>query len=156
MRPGGRNADDCFFEVAVDRSEIDSEVTWGLVVNCTAEGSGGVRFFVWNWGAVNNSNADGIAFGDSNGPFSSLGTVTRIAANPAGWTSAGTHKVGVYHARDCAYGVFDGVRVFKIQNIEVDCLGQGGYVGVCGDTQGVDRLHQSWGLAPITGIPGWS
>ena len=150
MQPGARSAGDVYFEVVVDRSEVDGTAgtdRWMLVVNATAAGAG-LKGMV-RWPLVNGSDASGVIFGPSTGWSATSGTPVRINPNPAGWTNAGAHKVGLLHEGNVATIILDGVKVWQIASSAIGGFTAGGYVGVGGDPDGITRTYASWGLTEV-------
>ena len=155
MRPGSRNAGPVFFEVSINRpgGTDGFNYWWALAVNCDAVGLGGLRVFL-HWPEMVESDGRGIEYGgsDHQGSVPQGGSVLRIADDPAGWDTAGAHKVGLAAAGRRVFITFDGVKVYKIQrNMFGTDYYAGGYVGIAGGVPGTYvRTFNSWGLSEIT------
>ena len=154
MRPATRPAGDVFFEVTVDRAEIDGATGtdfWVLFVNADSSGSGGLRTTI-RWPQVSASDATGVSIGGSNSATSEVGVTIRVNPNPSGWTNTGNHRVGLLHQGAVASVFLDGVKVWQCATGAIDTSGYtaGGYVGVGGNSSTTSRIWQSWGLTEVT------
>ena len=152
FRPDARSAGDCYFEVVVDRTQIDTDLFWALVVNADSSGNNGLKWMV-RWDLV-TINGDNSWVGASDGAFNGTGaTSTAVAAGfPPGWTNAGTHRVGLRVAGNTATLVLDGIDCTQQVHAMIgSTLRGGGYVGFSGDALGTTRTWQTWALGPAVG-----
>ena len=154
MNPASRFAGDVFFEVTVDRAEIDGTTGtdfWVLFVNADSSGSGGLRTTI-RWPQVSASDATGVSIGGSNSSSTEVGSTIRVNPNPSGWTNPGNHRVGLLHEGAVATVILDGVKVWQCATGAIDTSGYsaGGYVGVGGNSATTSRIWQSWGLTEVT------
>jgi hypothetical protein len=152
FNPTGHSTwENCYFEVVVDWAEIDNSYDWALMVNCDTNGRNGARLKV-NWSVVNTGATWGVSAGKSDSyAFNTPGDCVRIAPNPAGWSNAGAHKFGIYHAGDTMYLTQDGAKTHFVRLPWVDWLGGGPYAGIGGyGISGKTYHFASWGYAPVT------
>jgi hypothetical protein len=150
MRPGARSAGPVYFEVEVDRNEVDGTAgtsNWTLITNCDASGNGGLKCHI-QWPTIGQF-VTGIQWGPSNTASGNFGATHRVNYNPAGWTTAGIHRVGLYQNGTQAIIYLDGVPVWRCNNASIGTLLAGGYVGVGGDVDNLVRSYQTWGLEEI-------
>jgi hypothetical protein len=146
--PATRTAHNCLFEVEVDRSEIDGESWWALLVNTDSSANGGIKTMI-HWGSHNTSDASGVSAGLSSDWMYASGTMARIASDPSGWTNSGVHTVGLRVVGSQVTVVLDGIDVFQVTDSAFATMTAGGYVGVGGDTGGATRSWNTWRLTEL-------